>query len=733
MLSKLANNGRTTKRHAPVMQEFRRFRSLFTGKGQSKVIAKEDAASLVRNGNTVLIGGFVCQSMAETVLKSLGQHYLENKVPKDLTLMFFGCGDPHGKRGNNHFAHKGMLRRAIGGHFGQSPDLHPAIRNNEIEAYALPMGAIARMVRSRASNTPGHFTKVGLGTFVDPRLAGGKLNEFTKRDLVEVVHIDDQEYLRYKPVNIDVSIIKATTADTDGNLTIENESVSADALLLATAARASGGITIAQVDRIAEAGTLHMPDVKVPGPLIDAIVITDPEDRNMGYYTPGIEPSFSGEVKIPLDNIPPVPMSPKKIMGRRAALELNPQRIMINLGIGAPEYVASIANEEGVLDHIVLTTEAGMYGGLGASGHEFGPAYNPQARVDTSQQFDVYNGSGLDICYLGAAEISADTGDVNVSKLGERYIGPGGFIDITQSTQRVVFMGTFTKKGLKVSAKDGKLTIEQEGQIPMFQRVREVTFSGAQALSHAQNVKYITERAVFQLTPEGVELTEVAPGVDLDTQILDLMDPKPIVNRDTLKVMDIRIFNEDSMNMQDDFFRDQSAFSSRFSYKEDTNTCFLDLSGISVRDEKTLEALCSEVKANFERITNHGEKKVHCVSTYERSDILPELSDKLNEMLNVVGSDYLLSVRRLGGKVFMRQKTVRDMELFSNEDIWNSFSNGKDEVTRSQFKEGIEKFLQINFSNRDIMRILGNSTENVAAKDFDKLMMSVKSIVSSTD
>eukprot|EP00512_Aurantiochytrium_limacinum_P004783 CAMPEP_0171496072 /NCGR_PEP_ID=MMETSP0958-20121227/6494_1 /TAXON_ID=87120 /ORGANISM="Aurantiochytrium limacinum, Strain ATCCMYA-1381" /LENGTH=729 /DNA_ID=CAMNT_0012030125 /DNA_START=33 /DNA_END=2222 /DNA_ORIENTATION=- len=724
MLSKLATTNKAKQWAAPV-KEFRRFRSLFTNQSQSKVIDKRDAASLVRAGNTVLISGFVCQALPETVLKALGEHYQANQYPKDLTLMFMGLGDPHGERGTNHFRHPGMLRRTIASHYGQSPDLHPLIRANQIEAYAFPMGSVARMVRARASNTPGHITKVGLGTFVDPRHAGGKLNEFTKHDLVEVMEMDGQEYLRYKPINIDVTIIKGTTADTDGNITIENESVSPDLLLLATAARASGGIVIAQVDRIAAAGTLPMTDVKVPSPLVDAIVLTDPEHRNQSYYTTGYDPSLNGRIKKPLDSVPRLPMSAKKIMGRRAAMELRPYD-MVNLGIGAPEYVANIAAEESILKHVTLTTEAGLFGGLGASGHNFGPAYNPEARIDTSQQFDIYNGGGLNICYLGAAEINASTGDVNVSKLGERYIGPGGFIDITQSTHRVLFLGTFTKKGLKVSTKDGKLNIDNEGKINMFQPVREVTFSGSQALSHAQNVTYITERAVFELSPDGVELTEVAPGIDIDKDILPFMDPKPIVNRETLKIMDPRIFVDEDMKMVDDFFRDMSAFSTRFSYKKETNTCFLDLSGICVRDEKTLKQLCEEVHQNFDRITEGGKNKIHCVSTYERSDILPELSVKLNALLKETGDKYLLSLRRLGGKAFARQSTVQDMSLLSNDQMWAEISKGKEEISRSEFKEGLEAFLQMSFTDHQIIRILGNGSQNVLKANFDDILGNVK-------
>ncbi|GBG27094.1 Succinyl-CoA:3-ketoacid coenzyme A transferase 1, mitochondrial [Hondaea fermentalgiana] len=615
-----------------------------------------------------------------------------------------------------------MVKRLLASHLGQIPDLHPRIKASELEAYAVPLGTIARIIRSRACGNPGYVTSIGLGTFVDPRNTGGKLNSATTEDICEVINLDDQEFLRYKTMNFDACIIRASVGDTEGNLTLENESLYSDPLLMATATRASGGIVIAQVDRLAKAGSLRAADVRVPAPLVDAVVVvSEPEHRSMGLYTNGYDPSLSGDVLMPLDEMPPLSMSEKKIMGRRAAMELGNH--VCNLGIGAPEFVANCAQEAGILDHVTLTTEAGLFGGLGSSGLNFGSAHNPQARIELSQQFDYYNARALDSAFLGAAEIDASTGDVNVSNLGtDRFIGPGGFIDITQSTRRVIFMGTFTKKGLRVSAKDGALSIDQEGSIPMFKPIREVTFSGARALAQGQDIKYVTERAVFELTPQGLELVEVAPGIDLDKDVLAHMDPKPIVRRDTIKEMDPRIFQEQPMDLQEDFFRMGKGFKQRFVVREESSTCLFDASGLAIRSMQAVNAFMDDVNAVLSTITKDGAKKLDCVASYEGSEISSSLLEPFLARAKEVHEKYFSSVRRLGGKSFARQEMARAMQLVPNASIWEDLAEDRSTLSRKEFKEGLEKTFGLQFTEREIIRILGTDSGPVARKAFDRLV-----------
>ena len=699
------------------------FSRTFTMSNRNKVVSVQDAVSVVRSHDTVCISGFVTQALPETLLKGLEQRYIDNLEPKNLTLMFYGCGDPMGKRGTNHFKQPGMLKKVIASHFGQSPELQPLIIENKIEAYSLPMGSISRMVRAKAAGSPGHITKVGLGTFVDPRKGGGKVNSKTQEDLVELMTIDNQEYLRYKPLPINIAFLKATTADTEGNLTIERESVSADLYVIASAVRASGGTVIAQVDRVAAAGSLNMSEIRVPGALVDCVIVSEPEDRYMGYYA-DYNPSWSGEIIEDLGNLQPLPFNERKIIGRRGALELNPDDI-VNLGIGMPESIAAVTTEEKTFNHITLTTEAGLLGGVGASGLNFGPAINPKARLQISEQFDFYNGGGLDICFLGAGEVDI-FGNVNVSKLSEsKLTGPGGFIDITQSTKKVVFMGTFKKKGLQVKTNNNGETLEivNEGKFPMFQKeVRQITFNGKQALKHGQSVLYVTERAVFELCDDGLMLTEIAPGIDLEKDIFDQMEFTPIVSKN-LKTMDPRIFKEERMHIEEDFFRFNAAFHQRFHFNPETKTLFIDLSNIIIRDLDTLKLYMKSAKEYLDKLTDCGKNKVAAVSTYEASDIDPEYSEIIKTVLEDVDSHYFTSVKRLCGKVFYRQKIFKDFNFFDNARIWEEFSNSgeKRSLTRAEVRNLINQAYQINLSDADTLVVL-NNLNSVEEKDIDGVL-----------
>jgi propionate CoA-transferase len=450
-----------------------------------------------------------------------------------------------GQDGVTRFAHRGLVKRVIGGHWLWSPPMIELAQNNEIEAYNLPQGVLSLLSREIAAGRKGLFTRLGLKTFVDPRLEGGKINERAEADLVELVEIGGEELLFYKAFAVDVTIIRGTTADEDGNISTEQEAVDLDILSSAQAAYNSGGIVIAQVKRIAQRYTRPARTVKVPGFLVNAVVHHPKQQQTMeGEYNP----SFSGEVRIPLDEIAPLPFDVRKVVARRAAMELRAGAI-VNLGFGISDGVANIAAEEAMIDDLVFTVEQGIVGGVPAKGGIFGAGYNPTAILDAPYQFDFYHGGGLDITFLGMAQVDR-CGNVNVSKFGNRLPGCGGFIDISQNARQVVFCALFTAGGLEESIEDGKLNIRQEGKAKKFiAQVEQVTFSGEYAVERNQRVLYVTERAVFELREGQLTLTEIAPGVDLDKDILAQMDFSPLLAED-VKVMSSAIFRPERMNLK---------------------------------------------------------------------------------------------------------------------------------------------------------------------------------------
>ncbi len=512
-----------------------------------KFLTAREAVELIKDNDMVATGGFVGNCHPEELTAALEARFLETGTPKGISLIY-AAGQGDGKdRGLNHLGHEGLIKRVIGGHWNLAPKLGKLAAENKIEAYNLPQGVISHLFRDIAAGKLGTITHVGLKTFVDPRVEGGKINSVTKEDIVEVITIAGKERLFYQAFPINVALIRGTTADERGNISMEKEAVYLEATAMAQAVKNSGGTVIVQVERIVKAGSIDPKLVKIPGIYVDAVVVAEPKNH-MQTFGEQYNPSYTGEIRVPVTQVKSIPLDERKIIGRRAAMELKPNTI-VNLGIGIPEAVAMVANEEGIGEYMTLTVEAGPVGGIPAGGLSFGAAINPEAILDQPYQFDFYDGGGIDLAFLGMAETD-EAGNVNVSKLGSRVVGCGGFINITQNAKKVFFCGTFTAGGLEIAVDDGKLVIKQEGKVNKFiKKVGQITFSGAYAQETRQPVMYITERAVFELRKDGLYLTEIAPGIDIEKDILAHMDFVPKMEGKP-KLMDERIFRPQPMGIK---------------------------------------------------------------------------------------------------------------------------------------------------------------------------------------
>lgn len=501
-------------------------------------MSADEAIGLIRTGDTLAIGGSGGGLVEpDLLLRTLGQRFTQTAEPRDLTLVHTtGIGDREGG-GMDHLAHLGLNRRIIAGNWGMAPRMSQMVVEEAFEAYNFPQGVMSQLFREIAGGRPGLLTHVGIGTFCDPRVEGGRLNSSAVEDLVQVVELGGNEYLFYPSQKVDVCFLRGTTADEDGNVTLEQEGARLDSLSIAQATRNSGGIVIVQVKQVAARGSLNPRDVVIPGICVDVVVV-NAEQRQL--VTHDYNPAFSGGLKQALSSIPPVPFDQRKIVGRRAVAEIHDGDI-VNLGVGIADGVAAVAAEEGWSSKFTLTIEQGLVGGVPAGGVIFGVATNPVAILDQAAQFDFYDGGGLDIAFLGFAQIDVQ-GNVNVSKFGSRVVGTGGFINISQNAKTVVFCGTFTAGGLKATPGGGRLVIESEGRNQKFVRaVDQITFSGPEARRRGQRILYVTERAVLGLGENGLELLEIAPGVDVERDILAHIDGEITISPD-LREMDHSIF-----------------------------------------------------------------------------------------------------------------------------------------------------------------------------------------------
>jgi propionate CoA-transferase len=510
-----------------------------------------DAVKLIKDGDTIcnismtLIGG------SEAVYKEIERDFLATGHPRDLTI-FHPCGFSDRHIGMEHFAHEGLIRRLVGSHWGLAPKIMQLIAQNKVEAYCMPLGVLMNMFHAMCATQPGTVSKIGLGTYLDPRVEGGKMNGISKDDMVELITIHGEEYLLYKHTPIDVTLLRGSYADEDGNITMIDEALKMENLNAALATKRYGGKVIVQVKGILKSGSIPPKEVEIPGIFVDAVVVCeDPQKDHRQTSSWYQDDTYSGRFRAPEFSAAPIPMSERKAIVRRALMEVHPD-ITMNIGTGIPtDAMGPILSEEGVSDLVTLTVESGVYGGVPAGGGDFGISRNPAALIPENIQFDFYDGPGVDFTFMGGGEMD-ELGNVNVTKMGHIAPGCGGFINITTRARNVIFCSTFSGKGLRVSCSpELGLTILQEGAIrKLVKRVTQISYNAKIAIEKGQTAFFVTERAVFRLTSEGPVLVEIAKGIDLQKDVLDLMGFTPKI-QEPLGVINPVIYRDGPFGLRD--------------------------------------------------------------------------------------------------------------------------------------------------------------------------------------